>query len=149
MNKQLFIIIIAAIVLAGGVGYEIFLSSQKPAVVPIPVPVVATGKVREVMVSIKKESWAFTPDSIDVVQGEKVVVTVVNEDEFDHGFAIDAFGVQQRVSGHQTIKIEFTPTQTGDFLFYCSIPCGQGMVDGKKRTHFDMVGTLHVKSASK
>jgi len=25
------------------------------------------------------------------------------------------------------------------------VPCGEGMVDGKKRTHFDMIGKIQVK----
>ncbi len=37
-------------------------------------------------------------------------------------------------------------TQEGEFPFYCSVPCGEGEVDGKKRTHFDMIGKVKVKS---
>lgn len=135
-------ILVGVVILAAGIGYRTFLM---PAKTP---PASGTGtadNVREVTVMIKKDSWAFEPDSINVQQGEKIAVTIVNEDEYDHGLAIDAFGVQQRIPAHQTVKIEFTATQAGDFQFYCFIPCGEGVVDGHKRTHFDMVGMLHVK----
>lgn len=79
-------------------------------------------------------------------RGDKIIMTVINEDSYDHGIAIDAFGVSQRMPANGTIKIEFTVTQEGDFPFYCSVPCGEGHVDGVKRTHFDMIGKLHVKS---
>ena len=74
-----------------------------------------------------------------------MVMEVVNEDEYDHGIAIDAFGISQRMPAKSTINVEFVATQVGDFQYYCSVPCGEGSVGGKKRTHFDMIGTLHVK----
>jgi len=73
-------------------------------------------------------------------------MTVINEDDYDHGIAIDAFGITQRMPANSTVKVEFVATQAGDFPFYCSVPCGEGIVDGKKRTHFDMIGKLHVRS---
>ena len=73
-------------------------------------------------------------------------MTLVNEDSYDHGIGIDAFGVSQRMPANSTIKVEFVVTQAGDFPFYCSVPCGEGNVDGVKRTHFDMIGNMRVKS---
>lgn len=145
MNKHLIFIVAALILLVGGISYYFFSVALAPAPAPA-TPAAVTGKVREITVTIKKQSWAFERGVIDAEQGEKIVVTVVNEDEYDHGFAVDAFGVQERVPAHQTVKIEFTATQAGDFRFYCSIPCGEGVVDNRKRTHFDMVGTLRVKA---
>lgn len=137
MNKYLLLVIVAVVILAGGVGYRAFLLPQES------VPV-TTGKVREVTIRAKKNHWQFEPETIDAQRGDKIVATIINEDDYDHGFAIDALGISQRMPAKQTIKVEFTVTQEGDFPFYCSVPCGEGMVDGKKRTHFDMVGTLHV-----
>lgn len=137
MNKYLILIIVAVLILAGGVGYRVFLIPQKS------VPV-TTGKVREVTIIAKKDHWQFEPETIEAARGDKIVATIVNEDDYDHGFAIDALGISQRMPAKQTIKVEFVVTQEGDFPFYCSVPCGEGSVDGHKRTHFDMVGTLHV-----
>ena len=42
------------------------------------------------------------------------------------------------------VMAEWTADKKGKFNFYCSVPCGQGEVDGQARGHFDMRGTLEV-----
>ncbi|MBI1839018.1 MAG: cupredoxin domain-containing protein [Candidatus Colwellbacteria bacterium] len=108
--------------------------------------IIVTGEVKHVTIIAKKNEWRFEPEIIDINRGDKVIATVVNEDDYDHGLAIDAFGVSQRMPANSTITVEFTATQAGDFPFYCSVPCGEGIVDGKKRTHFDMIGKIQVKN---
>lgn len=139
MNKYLILIIIGVIILGGGIFYRAFLipEASKPVV---------TGKIREVTVIAKKNEWRFIPEEIEADRGDKIIMTVINEDDYDHGIAIDAFGVSQRMPANSVIKLDFTVTQEGDFPFYCSVPCGEGIVDGVKRTHFDMIGKLHVRS---
>src|SRR3989344_7614668 len=139
MNKFIIIGIILVLLVAGGMFYRTFLLSEedKP---------VTTGVVREVTVLAKKDQWRFEPEVIEANQGDKVVMTLINEDAYDHGIGIDAFGVSQRLPANSTIKVEFVVTQAGEFPFYCSVPCGEGHVDGVKRTHFDMIGKLRVKS---
>lgn len=139
MNKYLALIIIAVLLISGGVFYRVFLikESSKP---------ITTGKVREITVTAKKNEWRFDPETIEAERGDKIIMTVINEDNYDHGIAIDAFGISQRMPANSTIKVGFVVTQEGDFPFYCSVPCGEGVVNGKKRTHFDMVGKLHVRS---
>ncbi|TSC77568.1 MAG: Uncharacterized protein G01um101433_533 [Parcubacteria group bacterium Gr01-1014_33] len=139
MNKYLILIVIGVFVIAGGVAYRVFLRPESSAPV-------TTGKVREIIIIAKKNEWRFQPEIIEAERGDKIIATIINEDDYDHGIAIDAFGVSQRMPAESTIKVEFTVTQEGDFPFYCSVPCGEGVVDGKKRTHFDMVGKLYVKS---
>ena len=139
MNKYIALIIIAVILIGAGIGYRVFLLPKSS------VPV-TTGKTREITIIARKDKWIFEPETIDVDRGDKLVLTVVNEDNYDHGIAIDAFGVSQRMPANSTIHVEFVVTQEGDFPFYCSVPCGDGEVDGKKRGHFDMVGKIHVKS---
>ena len=139
MNKYFIILGIVVLVLIGGIVYRVFLLSEeaKP---------VTTGVVREITVTAKENQWRFEPELIDVDRGDKIIMTIVNEDNYDHGIGIDAFGVSQRMPANSTIKVEFVVTQAGDFPFYCSVPCGEGEVDGVKRTHFDMIGKLHVRS---
>lgn len=139
MNKYFIIIGIGVLILASGIIYRVFLLPQQSHPV-------TTGKVREITVVAKKDTWSFVPETIDIERGDKVIMTVINEDNYDHGIAIDAFGVSQRMPALSTIKFEFVVTQEGDFPFYCSVPCGEGKVDGQKRGHFDMVGKIHVKS---
>ena len=139
MNKYAILIILGVLIIGFGIFYRAFLLSEeaKP---------VTTGKVREVTIVAEKNEWRFTPEMIEAERGDKIVATVVNEDDYDHGIAIDAFGISQRMPARSTIKMEFVVTQEGEFPFYCSVPCGEGMVNGVKRTHFDMIGKLHVRS---
>ena len=139
MNKYFILIVLGVIIIIGGIVYRVFLLPQKS------VPV-TTGKVREITIIAKQNEWRFVPEDIEAERGDKIIATVVNEDEYDHGIAIDAFGISQRMPANSTIKVEFTVTQEGDFPFYCSVPCGEGEVHGLKRGHFDMVGKIHVKN---
>ena len=137
MNKYFILIGTAIVIIAVGAFYRVFLIPQSS------VPV-TTGAVREITITAKKNEWRFDPDVIEAKRGDKIIATVVNEDAFDHGLAIDAFGVSQRMPARSTIKVEFVVTQEGEFPFYCSVPCGEGEVDHAKRGHFDMVGKIHV-----
>jgi len=140
MNKYFIIGILAVVVIGGGIVYRTFLLPEGSA------PVV-TGKIVPITVIAKKDEWRFEPENFDVERGDHIVMTAINEDEYDHGIGIDALGISQRMPAKSTITIEFDVTQAGDFPFYCSVPCGEGEVDGVLRTHFDMIGTLHVGSA--
>jgi len=142
MNKYFWLIILGVLIISGGIIYRVFFLAEEK------VPVVS-GKVKEFTVLAKKDTWSFVPENIEMERGDKIIMTVVNEDSYDHGIAIDAFGVSQRMPANSTIKIEFVATQAGDFPFYCSVPCGEGIVDGKKRGHFDMVGKIKVRDIVK
>ena len=139
MNKYFILIGVGALIVSGGILYRVFLlpEASKP---------VTTGKVREITITAKKDEWRFIPEVIEVERGDKIIATIINEDDYDHGISIDAFGVSQRMPAKGTIKVEFVVTQEGEFPLYCSVPCGEGEVDGQKRGHFDMVGKLHVRS---
>ena len=86
------------------------------------------------------------PEEVEINRGDRVKMTVINEDIYDHGIAIDAFGISQRMPANSTIVFEFVATQAGDFQYYCSVPCGEGDTDKGHRTHFDMIGTITVKN---
>lgn len=141
MNKYFILIGIIILVLGGGIFYRVVLLPQGS------VPV-ETGVIRNFTVIAKENEWRFIPETIEVDRGDRVKLEIINEDEYDHGLAIDAFGVSQRMPAKSTINVEFVVTQVGDFPYYCSVPCGEGIVDGKKRTHFDMIGVIKVKSAT-
>ena len=142
MNKYIWIIIVGVFVIGGGIVYRLaFLGSEdKP---------VSTGVVREFTVVAKKDEWRFLPEEIEINRGDRVIMTVINKDSYDHGIAIDALGVSQRMPANSTIRVEFVATQAGGFPFYCSVPCGEGEVDGVKRTHFDMIGRIKVRDIIK
>ncbi len=79
----------------------------------------------------------FYPQTINVLKGDTVKIVLTNNDEMDHGLAIDdAYGINQVVKAGQTITIEFLADKPGVFTFYCTIPCGPG--------HSEMTGQLIV-----
>lgn len=139
MNKYIIIVIVLVLIIAGGAFYRANFvpEAEKPIV---------TGIERSVSIVTFEDTWKFEPELLEVDQGDRIIMTVTNQDEYDHGFAIDAFGISQRMPAKETIVIDFVVTKAGDFPYYCSVSCGSGIVDGKKRGHFDQVGRLHVKS---
>ncbi len=141
MNKYLVILIIMVLILGSGFGYTKFFQreSSKP---------IETGIIKEFTIVAKKQTWSFAPSLIEVNQGDRINLTVVNEDDYDHGIAIEAFGVSQRIPANGTIKVSFVATQAGEFTFFCSVPCGDGEVDGVKRGHFDQFGKIVVHGSS-
>lgn len=139
MNKYFIIIGIVVLIIIFGVFYRAFLIPE--ASIPV-----TTGIVRNLRIVANQNEWRFTPEEIEADRGDKIIMEIVNEDDYDHGIAIDAFGISQRMPANSTVTVEVIATQAGDFPFYCSVPCGEGIVDGVKRTHFDMVGKLHVRS---
>lgn len=153
MNKFVIIGIVLVGILVAGVLYKQFIGSSDAPI--------ETGVVKEFTVVSKKLEWAFEPESIEVEQGDRIKVKVINEDNFDHGFAIDAFGISQRLPANGTIDVEFVATKSGEFPFYCSVSCSSsenssfGLADGKVQTgkyagevrdHFDHVGKFVVKA---
>ncbi len=139
MNKYVILIIVLGFLIAGGIVYNKFgiKEADRPQ---------TTGQVREMTITAKKNQWKWEPENFEAVQGDKIILTVINEDDYDHGINIEAFGVSQRIPANGTITTEFVVTQPGEFPYYCSVPCGDGIVDDKKRGHFDQVGIIHVKS---
>ena len=143
MNKYLILMCVLVGLIALGVIYRMFLlpDSQKP---------VNTGVVREVTVLIPKNSWSFIPEVIDADLGDTLKIKFINEDDYDHGVGIDAYGVSQRIPARATLDVPpFVVTKAGDFQFYCSVSCGEGIAQsgpyqGVKRTHFDQIGTICV-----
>ncbi|OGN09300.1 MAG: hypothetical protein A3J46_02060 [Candidatus Yanofskybacteria bacterium RIFCSPHIGHO2_02_FULL_41_11] len=138
INKYFILIGISVLIIGGGIFYRTVLLSEadKP---------VETGVVRSLKIVAKKDQWKWEPETIEVDRGDRIKLEAINEDDYDHGLAIDAFGVSQRMPARSTIYVEFVVTQLGDFPYYCSVPCGEGIVDGVKRTHFDMIGVIKVR----
>ena len=143
MNKYLTLTIVLVVLIASGVIYRQFLlpDSQKP---------VDTGIVKEFTITIQKDSWSFEPEVISVVLGDTIKLKFINEDEYDHGVGIDAYGVSQRIPARATLDVPpFVATKLGDYQFYCSVSCSEGtaksgMHKGTKRGHFDQIGTICV-----
>lgn len=141
MNKYILIAIVVVIALGGGVIYQEYFTPESSKGLE-------TGVVKEISIISAKNEWRFVPSVIEVDQGDRVILIVDNQDDYDHGLAIDAFGVSKKMSKNSVTRIEFVATQPGEYPFYCSVSCGEGIVGGVKRGHFDQTGILIVKAAA-
>ena len=110
------------------------------------------GQSKNIIVRIPLHSWSFEPDHIEATAGDTLSVTVINEDDIPHGFAIEEYRVRKSVPAFSTTTLPtITLQKEGKFQFYCSELCGDGNVEsgvhkGEKRGHFDMTGQLNVAS---
>lgn len=86
--------------------------------------------------SITARQWEFSPSSITVQQGDRVMFHITSVD-VTHGFAIPDFNVNVSLVPNEMKTIEFIADKQGTFGFFCSIFCGSG--------HANMVGQLMVE----
>jgi cytochrome c oxidase subunit 2 len=93
-----------------------------------------TGTRKEFVISAKQ--WSFSPSSIKVKKGDRVVLKVTSTD-VAHGFSLAQFGINETLEPGKTKTIEFVADKVGTFTFSCSVPCGAG--------HKAMSGTLIVE----
>ena len=124
MNKFVIIAIFAVVLIGVGIVYNIYFRAPEIA------PIKPTGNVVEINITANKNKW--DPTLITVKAGDTVKINLINEDPYDHGFAIEAFGINKRMLVKQKDTIEFVASKKGDFPFYCSVPCGEG--------HFEQTG---------
>jgi cytochrome c oxidase subunit 2 len=89
---------------------------------------------REFTVSARK--FAFSPNRIEVHQGDIVRVTL-QADDIAHSFTIDDYRIAKRAAPGQPVTFEFRADRTGTFRFYCNLR----QEDGCK----DMLGELVVR----
>ena len=141
MNKYFVLIIIILLIVAGGLFYRYRLlpAEHRP---------VNTGQIRELTIVAKQNEWRFLPDDVTIQRGDRVILTLVNEDDYDHGFGLEDFGISQKMPALATVKTEFVATQAGSFTFFCSVPGGEGDVNGEHRDHYDMTGVIQVIDAT-
>ena len=97
-----------------------------------------SGEVEvDVSMRVVQGQWQFEPDIVTVPSGAVVHMSIINEDPFAHGFAINELGLDQRLPGGQTTEFSFAAALSpGEYEFFCSVFCGAG--------HFGQRGTLVV-----
>lgn len=84
---------------------------------------VASTEVHEIQMTAKK--YEYNPNVITVKKGEHVKLIVTALDR-DHGFKLEAYGIDQKLKKGEATTIEFTADKTGTFGFKCSEFCGMG-----------------------
>jgi cytochrome c oxidase subunit II len=82
------------------------------------------GAVKEF--TVVAERYKFTPDHIEVNEGDTVRITVKSADG-THGFAIKKMHVDTMVpKGGEAMTVEFVADKPGSFPITCSEYCGRG-----------------------
>jgi cytochrome c oxidase subunit 2 len=99
-------------------------------------PIEASGKVVEISMRVKENEWRWDPSVIKVEAGDRVILKIFNEDSYDHGFALEVFGINKRLFPKRETVVDFVASKEGEFTFYCSVPCGEG--------HYRQTGTFIV-----
>ncbi len=84
---------------------------------------VAAAASGEIKVTAKK--YQFDPNVITVKKGDHVKLIITALDR-DHGFKLEAFGINQKLQKGEATTIEFTADKAGTFPFKCSQVCGPG-----------------------
>jgi nitrous-oxide reductase len=95
------------------------------------------NEVKVYMIAVRSH---FTPEKIEVNQGDKVTIYVTNiEQTIDesHGLGIDEYNLNVQIDPGETKTIEFTADKPGVFAFYCTNFCSA--------LHQEMQGYLLVK----
>ena len=131
MNKYLEILLISVFIIGSGYVYQEFYRPEHVG------GIAPTGNIVQIDMRVLKNQWKWDPDLITVKAGDKVRLYIYNEDPYDHGFAIDRFGVNKRLFPERTTLVEFNASVAGRFNFSCSVQCGTG--------HYDQVGTMIVE----
>lgn len=144
--KNFLIAVIAIVVLVGG--YLFFTQSgknqdqeqikvnvtQTPTQAESPTGAMKDASVQELMVIAKQ--WEFQPATIRIKEGDKVRLKIKSVD-VSHGFAIPEFDVNVTLEPQKETVVEFIANKKGEFIFFCTVVCGQG--------HKDMKGKLVVE----
>src|SRR4051812_24485439 len=87
-------------------------------------------------INITMKKYEFVPAEVHVKRGQRVLLVVSSADT-QHGFHVDAFGINEPVKKGQTVEVEFESDRAGTFPMNCSIICGA--------MHDDMVGKIVVE----
>ena len=75
-------------------------------------------------ITIKMESYTFTPNTLTAEVGKPIEFILMNESFLvPHNFLLDSPDgirlIEENVDSGEQAIIQFTPTQSGTYLFYC------------------------------
>jgi cytochrome c oxidase subunit II len=102
----------------------------------IPAPVLSqSGEERRFTLDARQ--FEYMPGRIEVNQGDTVIIRLMATD-VTHGFYLDGYGLERRVTPGIAEEITFTAAQAGKFHYRCSVSCGP--------LHPFMIGELVVNS---
>lgn len=119
------VIIMVTLLLVSGCSSQPAAPQEQPAV---------DSPVKEFDVTAQK--FEFIPGEIVVNKGDTVVLHIMSKD-VTHGFAINAYDINEHLEPGREVTVRFVADKEGEFTFYCSVPCGSG--------HNTMQGKLVVR----
>ncbi len=91
------------------------------------------GQGKTVTVNMIAENFDFKPNIVKAHKGDKLVIHLTGVSG-NHGFMVEALGINVAIPLGQTKDIVIPTDQAGTFEFRCSVPCGTG--------HRDMTGQI-------
>jgi cytochrome c oxidase subunit 2 len=91
------------------------------------------------VIPVEMKRYDFVPATIEVAQGERVVLRVTSSDRL-HGIGIRKLRIDRQVAKGDTVEIAFIAPEPGTYEVICTEDCGKG--------HEDMKGSLVVKAVS-
>ena len=92
------------------------------------------------VVEVQARQFEFEPERIVVEEGEEIRLLVTSED-VPHGIMIMELDINENLPTNETVAVEFTAPEPGNYHFHCSIYCGPG--------HDRMHGDLTVLEAER
>jgi cytochrome c oxidase subunit 2 len=92
-----------------------------------------SAKARVIEVGVT--NWEFSPKTITIKKGEKVILRLSDVDGI-HSFLAADLGLNVRINPGETKDVEIPTDKAGTFSFRCGVPCGPG--------HNEMMGTIVV-----
>ena len=80
-----------------------------PAIAPVAYTVIAT-------------EFALSPSTLSAKIGQEVIVTFINNGQYNHNFVIDELDVESdTVASGESTEVTFTPNEAGTYTYICSI----------------------------
>ncbi len=93
-------------------------------------------KVAKQTIEITAEHFHYTPEVIRVKEGTLVNLKLTAIDG-THGFALDAFGIDEELAENKPKTVQFYAAKKGEYKFHCSHFCGIG--------HLGMTGRVIIE----
>jgi heme/copper-type cytochrome/quinol oxidase subunit 2 len=75
--------------------------------------------------AISAKRYAFSPNRIEVTEGDLVRIELRSED-IAHSLTIDSYRLAKRVEAGQPVVLEFRAERAGTFPFYCNLQIDEG-----------------------
>jgi cytochrome c oxidase subunit II len=74
-------------------------------------------------INITMKKYEFVPPEVHVKRGQRVLFVVSSLDT-QHGFHVEAFGINEPIQKGKAAEVEFESDKAGTFPMNCSIICG-------------------------